>query len=79
MLAVVWEYRARFFKVDIPLYRNLIVRLYPCAVLGLAFSKYIKSYLFHAVPVALAFIVGGFIILWVERKPRPARVETAAR
>ena len=77
MLAVVWEYRARFFKVDVLLYRNLIVAFMPAAVLGLLFSKYIKNHLFHAVPVALAFIVGGFIILWVERKPRPARVETA--
>src|SRR5215213_7103573 len=25
MLAVVWEYRARFFKIDVALYRNLIV------------------------------------------------------
>ena len=77
MLAVVWEYRARFFKVDVALYRNLIVAFMPAAVLGLLFSRYIKSYLFHAVPVALAFIIGGFVILWVERKPRAARVETA--
>jgi undecaprenyl-diphosphatase len=77
MLAVVWEYRARFFKVDLLLYRNLIVAFIPAAVMGLLFAKYIKSQLFHAVPVALAFIVGGLIILWVERKPRPARVETA--
>ena len=77
MLAVVWEYRARFFKVDVTLYRNLIVAFMPAAVLGLLFSRYIKGYLFHAVPVALAFIIGGFVILWVERKPRPARVETA--
>jgi undecaprenyl-diphosphatase len=76
MLAVVWEYRARFFRVDVALYRNLIVAFIPAAVLGLAFSKYIKSYLFHAVPVALAFIVGGVIILLVERRPRPARVDT---
>jgi undecaprenyl-diphosphatase len=77
MLAVVWEYRARFFKIDVALYRNLIVAFMPAAVLGLLFSRYIKSYLFHAVPVALAFIIGGFVILWVERKPRAARVETA--
>jgi len=78
MLAVVWEYRARFFKVDVALYRNLVVAFIPAAVLGLLFSKYIKSYLFHAVPVALAFIVGGIIILLVERKPREThRVETA--
>jgi undecaprenyl-diphosphatase len=79
MLAVVWEYRARFFKIDFQLYRNLVVAFIPAAVLGLAFSKYIKGVLFHAVPVALAFIVGGIVILLVEsRKGRNARVETAA-
>ena len=78
MLAVVWEYRARFFKIDVNLYRNLIVAFIPAAVLGFLFSKYIKSYLFHAVPVALAFIVGGIVILLVERNPRQThRVETA--
>ena len=75
MLAVVWEYRARFFRVDIPLYRNLIVAFIPAAVIGLAFSKYIKAYLFHAVPVALAFIIGGVIILLVERRSFVPRVE----
>jgi len=74
MLAVVWEYRARFFRVDFALYRNLVVAFIPAAVLGLAFSKYIKAYLFHAVPVALAFVVGGFIILAVDRGERPHRV-----
>src|ERR1044072_3075677 len=67
MLAVVWEYRARFFKVDVNLYRNLVVAFIPAAALGFLFSKYIKAYLFHAVPVALAFIVGGIVILLVER------------
>ena len=74
MLAVVWEYRARFFRADFALYRNLVVAFIPAAVLGLAFSKYIKAYLFHAVPVALAFIVGGCIILAVDRGERPHRV-----
>jgi len=85
MLAIVWEYRIKFWSVLAGLTSdrasqrfalNLIVAFMPAAVLGLAFSKLIKSYLFHAIPVALAFIVGGFIILWVERflRPRP-RVE----
>src|SRR5258706_8431780 len=79
MLAVVWEYRARFFRIDVALYRNLIVAFVPAAVLGLLFSKIIKGYLFHAVPVALAFIVGGVIILLVERNPRArSRVETVS-
>ena len=78
MLAVVWEYRARFFRVDLQLYRNLLVAFIPAAVLGLAFSKFIKGYLFQAVPVALAFIIGGIIILAVERRSFRPRVENAA-
>ena len=78
MLAIVWEYRARFFKVDLRLYRNLIVAFVPAAVVGLLFSKIIKQYLFHAVPVALAFIIGGAIILLVERNPkRNSRIQEA--
>src|SRR5258706_4586203 len=77
MLAIVWEYRARFFRIDIALYRNLFVAFLPAAVIGLLFSKYIKAYLFHAVPVALAFIVGGVVILLVEKNPRTEqRVES---
>src|SRR5829696_1514851 len=75
MLAVVWEYRARFFKLDVGLYKNLIVAFIPAAVLGLLFGKYIKAYLFHAVPVALAFIAGGVIILIVEKRSFQPRVE----
>jgi undecaprenyl-diphosphatase len=76
MLAVVWEYRARFFSVDRPLYRNLIVAFIPAAVLGLAFASAIKTYLFSPVPVALAFVAGGVIILLVDRGTRVARVES---
>jgi undecaprenyl-diphosphatase len=85
MLAVVWEYRERFWRVltglasDRAAQRfalNLFVAFIPAAALGLAFSKLIKAYLFHAVPVALAFVIGGFIILWVERRQRRATVES---
>jgi undecaprenyl-diphosphatase len=86
MLAVVWEYRARFAQAltglgSDPVARrfvfNLAVAFMPAAILGLAFGSFIKAHLFHAVPVAIAFIVGGFIILWVERrKPRRVQVES---
>ena len=85
MLAIVWEYRARFAGAlkglaSDPLARrfvlNLAVAFMPAAVLGLAFGKFIKSHLFHAVPVALAFIIGAIVILWVEKRPRRAVVET---
>jgi len=84
MFAVVWEYRARFGRVlagiatDRAAQRfvlNLLIAFTPAAVLGLAFGKLIKTYLFHAVPVAVAFIVGAVIILWVERRKRTAVIE----
>ena len=76
MLAVVWQYRARFFHVDRRLYGHLVVGFIPAALLGLAFASAIKAQLFKPVPVALAFIIGGFIIMWAERKNHTVRVET---
>ena len=76
VVAVIWEYRARLFRVDPKLWLNLIVAFIPAAVLGLAFGAYIKAHLFSAVPVASAFIVGGLIILFVERKKLPSRVDS---
>ena len=75
MLAVVWEYRARFFRVDTKLWMNLAVAFMPAAVLGLLFGSFIKQILFKPVPVALAFIVGGVIILVVERRRENVRVK----
>ena len=75
MLAVLWEYRRRFFSVDRQLYGNLIVAVIPAAVLGLLFGGLIKTHLFSPVPVALAFIVGGLIILWVDRGMRAVRLD----
>src|SRR5687767_4116665 len=76
MLAVVWEYRARFFRVDTKLWTNLVIAFIPAAVLGLLVGSFIKAHLFKSVPVAIAFIIGGFIILAVDRANRPARVSS---
>ena len=79
IFAVCWEYRARIADVvggltTQPRSRkfvlNLIIAFLPAAVLGLLFSAKIKEKLFSAVPVALAFIIGGLVILWVERRNR---------
>lgn len=76
ILAVCWEFRARIAKVigglayDPSSQRfaiNLAIAFVPAAVLGAAFNSKIKAVLFAPVPVAMAFIVGGVVILWVER------------
>jgi undecaprenyl-diphosphatase len=85
MLAVVWEYRHKFATVlrglasDPGAQRfvaNLVVAFLPAALLGLAFGRYIKAALFKPVPVAIAFIVGAFVILWAERRSHRITVES---
>jgi len=97
MFAVVWQYRERLARtvgglghdpVAQRFARNVIVAFLPAVAAGLALGSWVKQHLFHPVPVALAFVVGGLIILWVERRhkamygerdlegARKARVET---
>ena len=47
---------------------NVLIAFIPAVVLGLLFGKAIKEHLFNAWVVATTFIVGGFIILWAERR-----------
>lgn len=51
---------------------NVLIGFLPAVVMGLLLGKAIKAHLFTPVVVASAFIVGGFIILWVERRPASA-------
>jgi undecaprenyl-diphosphatase len=51
---------------------NVFIAFVPAVVLGLLFGNAIKAHLFTPTVVASSFIIGGFIILWVEgwgRKP----------
>ena len=47
---------------------NVLIAFLPAVVLGLLFGKAIKAHLFTPVVVASTFIIGGFIILWAERR-----------
>lgn len=57
---------------------NVFVAFVPAVVLGLLFGKAIKANLFTPVVVASTFIIGGFIILWAEKRhknnPTVARI-----
>ncbi len=87
ILAVCWEFRRRLGNtmsgigsqpVARLFARNVMVACVPAVVLGLLFGKYIKAYLFAPVPVALALIVGGGVILWAERRQRVGIATSAA-
>ncbi len=97
MAAVIWEYRRRLIAAvrdctSVASARrfilNVAIAFVPAVIAGLSLGRMIKSALFHPVPVAAAFVVGGLIILWAEARHhrlygqrdlqgvRTARVET---
>lgn len=84
ILAVCWLYRARLWRVAVGLphdpaaqrfTRNVFVAFLPAAVFGLLIYKTIKEALFAPVPVAIALVVGGVIILWAEKRRHVVRVQ----
>ena len=75
VILVYWEKirsTAKAFRYQVEAQRfvlNVFIGFLPAVVLGLLFGKLIKEHLFTPWVVATTFIVGGFIILWAERRP----------
>ncbi len=86
ILAVCWHYRARIARLVLGLpddqvqrrfAANILVAFLPAMVLGVLLHGTIKAYLFNPLTVAAALIVGGLVILYVEKRvsrPRFASV-----
>ena len=51
---------------------NVLIGFVPAVVLGLLLGKAIKAHLFTPTVVATTFILGGFVILWAERRQAAA-------
>ena len=76
IVAVCWHYRERIFAIlrnlfvpgkEQRLAVNTVIAFIPAAFLGVLLSSTIKAYLFNPAAVAAALIVGGILILWIER------------
>jgi undecaprenyl-diphosphatase len=81
ILAVCWEFREKLLKVALSFSSNansrrfvlnLLIASIPAMGLAFLFGKYIKEVLFAPIPVASAFIVGGLVIFWAERRQERA-------
>ncbi len=70
MLGIGNDAKAQRFAV------NVGIAFVPAVVLGLLFGKAIKANLFTPVVVASTFIIGGFVILWAERRTTTARIQS---
>lgn len=85
ILAVCWDYRERLLTVACRLGRDAVqqrfvfhvfIAFLPAAFLGVMFHHAIKTYLFNPVTVAAALVLGGFAILYIEKRVYHPRVET---
>ncbi len=85
ILAVCWEFRQRLWDTAAHFFRassarsfvlNLLIAFLPLAVLGLLFQHPIERLLFAPVPVAIALVLGGVLILWAERRPHNESIAT---
>lgn len=78
IIAVMWEFRERITGVinglvqrdskAIQFVINIAIATLPALLLAALFGKHIKALLFSPVVVAWAFIIGGVIIYWAERR-----------
>jgi undecaprenyl-diphosphatase len=85
ILSVCWHFRERLSTVALTLTREassrrfavrLLVAFLPAAVLGLLLHGFIKQVLFSPLIVAWALLIGGVVILMIERWAPPPRVQT---
>jgi undecaprenyl-diphosphatase len=86
ILAIVWIYRSRFLELARTATQSeqsrrfiwkLAIAFSPAAIAGLIFHRQIKQYLFGPIPVAWALVVGGFVMLLIERLKPVSRVSAA--
>jgi undecaprenyl-diphosphatase len=77
VFAVLWLYRIKFITIvrtmfHEPQSRNLVFNLVagtiPAVLIGLPTENWIEAHLFKPLPVALALVVGGVLILWIEKR-----------
>ena len=79
ILAIVMLYYKRFIQ-GLTIYIKLFIAFIPTAVVGFLAYKTIKTYLFNPLGVSLALIIGGVILIvidkWVvTRESRYAEIE----
>jgi undecaprenyl-diphosphatase len=88
ILALLSIYFSRLWKLALGFFTNandrrfvigILIAFFPAAVIGALAGTYIKSYLFNPWIVSVSLILGGFVLLWVERQTLEERHQDAQR
>lgn len=85
ILAVVWHYRAKIADVvrtlgarweSRRLAYNLVIGTLPAVVIGLPTDRWVEEHLYSLTTVAVALVIGGLLILWIESAQHRVTVST---
>ena len=85
ILAVLWLYRQKIIDVvstlgsrpaSRRLVYNLVIGTLPAVVIGLPTDKWVEAHLYTVLSVAVALVIGGIAILWIESAHPPMRIPT---
>jgi undecaprenyl-diphosphatase len=60
------------------LWAKILVAFIPAALLGPFVSDFLETHLFAPIPVSIALLVGGIILILIEQHPRDPAVSTVA-
>jgi undecaprenyl-diphosphatase len=67
ILAIALMYIKRFFR-GLNIYFKLFAAFLPTAIVGLLAYDYIKAYLFNPVVVSVSLILGGIVLIFIDKK-----------
>lgn len=75
IMAIVLMYYKRFLQ-GIEIYLKLAVAFLPTAVIGIVAYDFIKSVLFNPLIVAVSLVIGGIIIILIDKRVSQRKSET---
>jgi undecaprenyl-diphosphatase len=67
ILAIVIMYAKRFLR-NFEIYKKLIIAFIPTAIIGFLAYGFIKEYLFNSIIVSVTLILGGIILILVDKR-----------
>ena len=88
ILALLSIYFSRLWQLALGFFTNandrrfvigILIAFMPAAVIGALAGTFIKSHLFNPWVVSVSLILGGFVLLWVERQNLQERYQDAQR
>ncbi|MGV8150795.1 MAG: undecaprenyl-diphosphate phosphatase [Candidatus Woesearchaeota archaeon] len=87
ILAVIWYFRKKLFpfnkskkdkKLTYDIWKKTLIGVIPAIIIGGLIGNYVEENFFNPIVVAIALIIGGIILIIIERKQKKSKINTIA-